>query len=300
MVNYFGLELGAKTFQARSLDNDGNRGPITSFTWTIVSSTTESAEAQQPSVDSTDTLNQIRANEAREAGQLETLEANEAQKNAADQLATQINPPFQECDESKTNVAIYNVEGEADIGSLIGSNGGIVPSDGKSRNSEVPVAVLLFNDIAPNDYKNIILNNNQPFVKGKIVAFPGDPENQKTVNFEIKKITTDCKRGFLRSEISELGSENHVSLPDGGLAGAIVAPKGQANPPFYELTVASGNPPKTIEPPPTGKSLRKKPLCRPQKVLSRIRLKHLILQNPKNSNFKKVMPYQLLLPLALT
>jgi hypothetical protein len=111
----------------------------------------------------------------------------------------------------------------------------------------VPVAVLLFNDIAPNDYKNIILNNNQPFVKGKIVVFPGDPENQKTVDFDIKKITTDCKRGFLQSEIAELGSEGHVNTPDGGLAGAIVAPKSEANPPFYPCTVAQGNEPKPVD-----------------------------------------------------
>jgi hypothetical protein len=247
VVNYFGLSLGVKTFQARAVDSDGDIGPVTSFTWTIASSTTESTELQQPSVDSSETLNEIRQNKEEERGQLDTIESALEGASAADDLANRINPPFLRCEEADTNVAIYNVEGEADIGRLLGSNGGIVPSDGKAHNSEVPVAVLLFNDINPNDYKNIILNNNQPFVKGKIVVFPGDPENQETVNFDIKKITTDCKKGFLRSEITELGSEGHVNTPDGGLAGAIVAPKDQANPPFYPCTVASGNEVEPVE-----------------------------------------------------
>ncbi len=259
-IEYNNLDIlpgdGTKRFEvfARATidDNDNNdnndvivEGDVDSFTWQIVSANSpdigrEASEVEEESK-TVETTNQILANEEAARGNLQTLENTLQQEETADQISNTINTPFKECDGDFVDYAVYNVHGSADVSDIFGS--GIIPSGYEKK--DVPVALILFNDLQPTEHKNIILNNNQPFIRAELVAFPGDSSNQRSTNYEIKKITTDCKINALVGERQELGTDENVNTADGGDSAAIVKQRTELNPPFSRciVTAGAGTPP---------------------------------------------------------
>lgn len=247
---YSNLGLGLRVFEVKAVFTVNGvqvESLPDTFRWRIVSITPvpdverEASDVAQEA-EATETANQLLANEGYAEGQLNVLEDATANMEAADELASFINPPFKVCDDT-TDYAIYNVHGSADLGDLFGSDTGISASgdDKTSRDkTSIPIALILFNDLAPAEHKNIILNNNQPFMRAELVAFPGDPTEQISTNYEIKKVTTDCKENALVEEAQNLGSEDNVNTPDGGDSAATTTTRDKLNPPFKRCTVPEG------------------------------------------------------------
>ena len=242
---YNSLGLGLKIFEVRAvftINGVSVAGPADAFSWIIVSVTpgtdvdNDASEVAQDA-EATETVNQILANDDYARGQLNVFEDVTAQNKNAKDIADLINPPFKICDVN-TDYAVYNVHGDVNLGDLFGSTNGISPA-GDERKS-IPIALILFNDLAPQEHKNIILNNNQPFMRAELVAFPGDPSEQKSINYEIKKVTTDCKQNALVNEVQNLGTESNVNTPDRGDSAAIIKPRENLNPPFKRCVVPQG------------------------------------------------------------
>jgi hypothetical protein len=252
---YNELQLGLKTFEVRavftvngiSVESQGD-----TFRWRIVTTIPapdvpgEASDVAQET-EETETINQALANEDYAEGQLNAFETSEEQVKNAQDIADFINPPFKICDEN-TDYAVYNVHGSADLNDLFGSVNGISPSGQDNKKSTtIPVALIVFNDLAPHEHKNIILNNNQPFMRAELVAFPGNPSEQTSINYEIKKVTTDCKQNYLVDPAQNLGSEDNVNLNDGGESPATIKPRAELNPPFTRCEVPEGGGSKKLD-----------------------------------------------------
>ena len=100
----------------------------------------------------------------------------------ADTKANALNPPFQQCPVPTTE-ATYFIEGQANIKDVLTNN----PSS--------EVGLILYVDLRqiPEDIDNQIINTNNLFIKGQIVANPNDVTNQRAVQYDIKRIYTSCQ-----------------------------------------------------------------------------------------------------------
>jgi len=189
------LPLGTHTFQisAVNLDNQVDPTPA-SWTFTITSGSSGTILPPQQNTSANDAANnQIFNNLAAQAA----ANANAASLSATVADATQqvdlLNPPFQPCSDG-TDLAIYNIYGDANLGSIF-----------RSGRTLQPISLLMYLDTDPTDPRNLIINNNSVYLKGILVAFPGDTKNQMSTDFKVTKVLTQCKRTSLVDRAEVIG-----------------------------------------------------------------------------------------------
>ncbi|MGA7900510.1 MAG: hypothetical protein WCA39_16800, partial [Nitrososphaeraceae archaeon] len=144
---------------------------------------------------------------------------------ATDQAAT-LNPIFQNCP-AGTDLALYTIYGSANLNGLFSGSG--------SEQQHLPeVSLLIYNKQLPLAPDNLIINNNTPYLKGVLVSFPGNINDEKRVNFQINKLTTDCKNTALIDKAEELGGPSPKTQKPSVVKAITVSP------PFSQCLTAPG------------------------------------------------------------
>jgi len=137
--------------------------------------------------------------------------------------ATILNPPFKPCD-GNDDLAIYNIYGDANLRNLLHKTSPLAP-----------ISLLIYLDSIPADALNLIINNNSVYLKGILVIYPGDTNNQESTPFRLTKILTECKHTTLIDRAEALGG------PSKGAAKPSVIKTVGNLPPFEKCTTPVGS-----------------------------------------------------------
>jgi hypothetical protein len=240
---YPNLSIGFHTFVVRINDADV---PFT-FTWTITDLTPPLVSPQlRPSTESTsiessreNNANQIGVNTATLSGNIQNNQITSANAVTAATQANSLNPVLKRCDPVKTAYAIYDIAGNANLRKLLEntSGPGITVTGSTISAEDVPISLLLWVDTRVTDSANQIIDNEQPYMKAELIVFPGDTENQNSINFDLTKITTECTQAsFVNTKkvIQEERGESSSDLPN-------TVPLATLNPIFEQCLTATGN-----------------------------------------------------------
>ena len=244
--SYTGLPLGTYTFHVRvqQLNNNAFSNDAT-FGWNIISSSNvnqgqianrllagQISNPQSNEVpDSLDTALQASSNAQVSNALAQRSENTQSQVNEVQAQA--INPPFKECT-NQADLAVYDIKGKANLRDILDSSSGGISPSGEQSDGRLPISLIIYNDQKLGDLNNIIINNNQPMLKGVLVIFPGNIEKQESTNFQINKISTDCKRISLIDKPEQLGGPS-----PGTQKPSIVKVAGQ-QPPFDSCSTPPG------------------------------------------------------------
>lgn len=214
--------LASGTGHVFTVRSSGDTSPAT-FRWTISGTITNnlvpSAAAQ---LSDQQVANSIAAQQAQQSQVSNAATIGAATQNAQVQqentdaaaVSATLNPPLSQCQAPPLNadLAIYKIQGHANLKRL-------VENINQNDRQNLPVTLFLYEDTnpGPGDLKNLIVDHNNPFIIGKLVVFPGVVNKQHEVNFEIDKISTDCKITTLINQQEILGvrtnkGEEHPSI----------------------------------------------------------------------------------------
>jgi hypothetical protein len=237
---YDGLSLGTHIFQVRAgilVVEDGITRVVTGnpaiFRWTVVSSTT-TVIGDGSQIEAKIEEDQRKALEAQveqnlAAEETKALSASDTAAQVANTIETvgSLNPPVKPCNKADSNLAIYRIKGTADMHNLLRS----------TNEAIVPISLTLFLDARPEvtDVRNIILNENNLFLTGRLAVYPGDVQRQEVVNMELTKVDTDCIQAVLTNETIPLGGDT-PGLKQPGL----LNPGAVNNPIWGPCTVPAG------------------------------------------------------------
>lgn len=223
-VSYSGLESGiGHTFKVSAVDRDGNTDQFpASFSWTI--STSSAAVIPQINGTSDNSLAAAQAFSNTVQNIANQKAAQKAAATAAISVATigVLNPPFKPCD-NNDDLAIYNIYGDANLQNLLHKTSPLAP-----------ISLLIYLDSIPADALNLIINNNSVYLKGVLVIYPGDTNNQESTPFRVTKILTECKHTTLIDKAEALGG------PSKGAAKPSVAKPVGNLPPFETCKTPQG------------------------------------------------------------
>ena len=138
-----------------------------------------------------------------------------------------LNPPFLQCSPADTDVAIYKIQAKADLRKLLQNTGG----------TQVPVIFEMLVDTLLTDQSNLIINNNNYQIIGKLIAFTGEQTKKKIVNAQLQKITTSCKNTSIIDKLKFQKGKGPKQSP----APAVIPSHSinQLNPPFIKCAEAS-------------------------------------------------------------
>ncbi|HEY7081403.1 MAG TPA: hypothetical protein VH500_17030 [Nitrososphaeraceae archaeon] len=212
------------TVEVAAVDQNGNidQSPP-SFSWTITST-----GAIFPQINNTSSADDVAAAQAFTNAATNIRNAKEAEQAAATDAisvnnAAILNPPFKPC-VSGDDLAIYNIYGDANLRNLI-----------RNTATLAPISILIYVDTIPDDVLNLIINNNSVYLKGVLVAYPGDTTKQASTDFRITKILTECKKTNLIDKAEDLGGPSK-----GTFKPSVVKPGGN-NPPFENCATTAGS-----------------------------------------------------------
>lgn len=242
----FTVAAGTHTFQVAAVNSIGRDNSPASFSWTMTSNGIPGLAARQ--IIEETTPGPIQTQKTSDVAALAAKAADTAHVNALTQLATttsqSLNPPFKRCS-GDSDLAVYNIYGNADLGDLFENTVAIEPSSSSSgkKDNLNEISLLIYNDQNPTDINNMIINNNNVYLKGLLVANPGIIGEEERIDFEITKILTDCKRIALIDEAHELGGESP------GTKKPSVVKQDDVNPPFDVCFTPAGSTAVSASPP---------------------------------------------------
>lgn len=196
----------------------------------------QSTSAVESNVTSQDELNtSIQSALNTQTSEVQNQQFSNLQIQNTEVTRTVLNPPFKECSQD-SDLAIYNIKGEANLRDILDSrSGGISPVSGERSDDRLPISLIIYNDQIPGDLSNIIINNNQPYLKGVLVTYPGNADRQKSTNFEINKISTECKGVALIDKAEKIGG------PSPGTSKPSVVKDLGLKPPFDQCATPVGS-----------------------------------------------------------
>ena len=246
--HYEGLDIGSHEVQVRAINSRGADLTPLVVSWTIKESVSPTPDVPQLTQDvqnqarnqtqQVDQLqNRLLTNDVARFAEEKSIQQNEALQTDADVQSAVINPPFKACDDG-TDLAIYNILGAADIGEILPDGASGISATGQddqgARPSQFPVSLIVYNDLKPTDQANQIINQNNRYLKGVLVSNPGNSDLQRSVTFEINKISTDCKKVGLIDEPEKIGG------PSPGTHKPSYSGSGTFSPPFDRCGTTTG------------------------------------------------------------
>jgi hypothetical protein len=235
-LNLTNRQLGIHTITAAANTNGGVPDPTpVSFSWTVCvdcniglgGASTRLQELSDEEKAADKAFQDLKAEQTRQ----ELLRQAEINKNA-NRLEHAINSPFRECN-STANEAIYTVQGVANVNGL-----------SQQIVSNKPLDLIIYNDQKLNDSANIIVSNNNPFLKGIIVLHLSDGSIRKLSDFNIDRIDTVCRSIPVGKEVIK-GKSLTTRDSVGGSTRASLKPVNIAkiNPPFETCLTSKGEVP---------------------------------------------------------
>ena len=214
-IQYNSLSATTHVFRVAAFNTQNVQDPNpATFIWTITSSSIVSGASLTPSnlgqtaadiagIATGQAVNEFNINQGKQNARAAGLTAAVSAASTANQLVTGLNPPFLPCpvDPTKSgaaDVAIYKIEGRGNMDRLLrGVNQGTIP-----------VSLILLEDTNPDDKANLIINHNNPFIIGKLVAFPGSTKEQRSIDVELERIDTECKTTSIISNTEVLAGKS--------------------------------------------------------------------------------------------
>jgi hypothetical protein len=120
-------------------------------------------------------------------------------------ITSSLNPPFLKCDTSAGlwDAAISIIRGKVPLEKVI-----------NKLNGKDKLTVELITDLKTTDLSLLLINNDNPFVKGRILV--GDEPKEDTFNYNIEQIDTVCHQASLKSKTKEIVSDRKepAVIPD--------------------------------------------------------------------------------------